>query len=171
MARPKTQSYSRALRTPINPTGDLDTDKREVTRSLALLIEHYIIDPSLPPERVWTSLAINLAFAHVPCFQIRVSKKKGRRIKWDLEEARRLVAAVDAHKSSKGIKVAIGLAIKEKDWGWGREIGSIETRYHEAKRQIMRYELAMRHPPYLAKHLLAFGDFPQARRAKKIRTR
>jgi hypothetical protein len=171
-------SYSGALRTPIRftkipsphfKTSD-DVVKHEIGRKFALLLNHYKIDLNLPPERVFYSLAVNLAFAHVPGFKIVFPKSKGRKKKWDLAEARDLVAAVDAHRSSKGIriKVAIGSAIKQKDWRWGRNTPSIETRYHEARRQIMRYKLAMRLPPL--ERLLAFG-VPLSQRATKERSR
>ena len=179
MARQKSQSYSGALRTPIILTGIPDPHfktiddvlKHEFGRKFVLLLEHYKIDPNLPREQKFYSLSLELAFAHVPGFNIVASKRKGRKKKWDLVEARSIVAAVDAHKNSKGIKVAIGSAIKQKDWRWGRNISSIETRYHEAKRKIMQDDFAMRHPPFSAGRLLAYCDIPLSQRATKMRTR
>ena len=180
MARQKSP-YSGALRTPIDLRSLEPLDpriktiedkvKHEVERKFGLLLKHHKIDPNLPPERLLLVLSLKLAFSHVPGFEIIISKRRGRRKIYDLEGARRIVAAVDAHKSSKGIKVAIASAIKQKDWTWGRNIPSIATRYHEARRQIMRHELAMRHPPFSAERLLAYCDIPPSQRATKMRTR
>ena len=164
MARQKSQSYSGALRTPIVLTEIPDPHfntiddmvKNEFRRKFALLLEHYKIDPNLSAEQKFIALSLELAYAHVPGFNIIVPKRKGRKKRWDLAEACRIVAAVDAHKGSKGIKVAIGSAIKQKDWRWGRNISGITTRYYEAKRQIMQYEFAMKHPPFSAERLLAY---------------
>jgi hypothetical protein len=168
MAREKSQSYSGVLRTPIivteipdphfNTIEDMVED--ELRRKFVLLLKHYKIEPNLPAEQIFFALSLELAYAHVPGFNIIVPKRKGRKKRWDLAEARRIVAAVDAHKGSKGIKVAIKSAIEQKDWKWGRNTSSIETRYYEAKRQIMQYELAMKHPPFSAERLLAYCSLP-----------
>jgi hypothetical protein len=134
MARRKSQTYSGALRIPIKYL-DKDEFKRELLHKFVLLVKHYKIDPDLPPEQLLFSLAVQLAFDHVRGFQMAAPKRVGRFKKWDLNEARRLVAAVDAHKS-KGIKAAIRLVTMQKDRQWGQHIPSIETRYYEAKRQI-----------------------------------
>jgi hypothetical protein len=78
MGRQKSQSYSGALRTPIilKSTGILDPHlktvddvvKHELRRKFVLLLKHYKIDPDLPPEQVFFSLASHLAFDHVPGF-------------------------------------------------------------------------------------------------------
>jgi len=148
MAGDKAQSYSGALRTPIKfpRPGDPalenfdETVKREYERKILLLFEHYNIDPGLPSERMWYSLALKLAFTHVPGFDIVSSRRVGRRKKWDLNEAKALVAAIDAQKCSKGISVAIASAMKQTDWKWGPGVRGIETRYYEAKRQIAQHD-------------------------------
>ena len=148
MAGDKAQSYSGALRTPIKlpRPGDLAVEnfdemvEREYQRKIALLFTHYKIDLDLPPEQLWLSLALELAFTHVPGFHIVNPRRVGRRKKWDLNEAKALVAAVDAQKRSKGISVAIASARKQTDWKWGQSARGIETRYYEAKRQIAQHD-------------------------------
>ena len=173
MARKKSEHYSGALRTPINldhVVGLKDEEvEKELIRKLPLLCDHYKIDRSLPIEEVWGLLALRLAFAHVPGFQIARPKRKGRKRKWALAEARALVAAVDAHNPARGIKVAIGSAIKQKGWRWGRTTSGIETRYHEARRQILQHEIAMKYPPFSAERLLAYSELPRIRRTRKMR--
>lgn len=55
--------------------------------------------------------------------------------------------------------------MKQKDWKWGDTIGSIETRYYEAKRQIARNEFVTSPPGGILGALLAL--YPAARRTTK----
>jgi hypothetical protein len=143
MARDNAQSYSGELRKPIIlPSGGIlgpalnHELENQYRLKIELLVRHYKIDTNLPFERVLSLLALELALAHVPGFRIATPKQRGRKKHWHLREAKALVAAIDEKRTRKGIKVAIAQAMKKNDWKWGRNIRSIETRYHEAKRQI-----------------------------------
>jgi hypothetical protein len=137
--------------------------RAEIQDRFALLLKHYEIDLFLPLEQVSWSLAVCLAFDHVPGFQIRAGKPKGAKRRWTLDECRALVSAVDAKKTNKGVKVAIGMAMRRKDWKWGTNVKSIEVRYHEAMRQIKFDE---QFPPYSFKKLMAAGEMYRPRRKR-----
>src|SRR5262245_58801710 len=116
--------YRGALAKPIN-LQKLDIFKGisknvsdEIIERLRLLINHYGIDVTLSPEQIIWELALSLAFEHVPGFQITQQQYRGAKRKWTLEECRALIAAVDAQKTTKGIKVAIKRAMRQKDWRW-----------------------------------------------------
>jgi hypothetical protein len=117
-----------------------------ISERLVLLLSHYEIELTLPEEKIWYGLALNLAFAHVPGFSVKKSKQKGPKRKWTLEECRTLVAAVDAQKTNKGLKEAIKKARMGKGWKWGTHVPSIEVRYHEAKRRIKFDAFVRNHP-------------------------
>jgi hypothetical protein len=143
--------------------------KAEITDRLGLLFKHYDVDLTLTSEQAWSSLAIKLAFAHVPGFQFATRAKRGAKRKWTLDECQSLVSAVNAQNTAKGLKGAIGRAIKQKDWKWGANIGSIEVRYHEAMRQIKAQEFVRDHPyTWAALEFLMKTYSPRKNRTTKI---
>jgi hypothetical protein len=133
----KRPNYPGALAKPIDllklPSHEF---RDEFAQRLALLLDHFGIDLTLPPENLWFQLAVKLALAHVPGFGFRSLKRKGAKRKWTPEERRALVDAVDAQNKGKGLKVAIRSAMKQPGWKWKENVPSIQTRYHEAVRYI-----------------------------------
>src|SRR5262245_12479817 len=98
----KAPKYSGLLATSIDLhklplEGDLDAlVQEELSKRIAALIERYHIDPGLPAEQVYLTLACRLAFDHVPAF--RISRKRRAKPKWTLDKYRALVDAVDANR-------------------------------------------------------------------------
>jgi hypothetical protein len=104
---------------------------------LGLLLDHYGIDRS--DKDCWVKLAWHLAVDHVPGMQIvdQPSKSKRRPPKWTTPFGFELVWEVDKIRAEhrKGIKHAIGVAIKRNRGRWGSvNADRLEPRYYEARK-------------------------------------
>lgn len=172
------KGYSGALAQPIDLRKlglvlDEDAVRKEIVRKTALLVEHFGIDPTLPPERFWQALAVRLAFDHVPGLNIVVSGRRGAKRKWTLEECRKLVRAVDAQGLRKGIKHAVRMARKKDNWKWGAHVPSIEARYFEAVRRIKQDEFIKSHPDGVLGALMSgdLFDHPSKRTTRGPRSK
>jgi hypothetical protein len=176
MAMGKAPKYSGPLATPIDLRklpleGDLDELVfEEVSKKFGALIDHYQIDLALPAEQIYLRLAYLLASHHVPGFRISNPQKRGPKPKWTLDECRALVDTVNANKAGKGLKAAISKAMKQPEWSWGRDVHSIETRYHEAVRTIQRFEFLRSHSPEEAFVALMTWYVPPGKRSGRKRT-
>ena len=121
--------------------------KREIGKKLGLLFQHYKI-PTTAEDR-WQSLAISLAFTHVPGFAIvDPPARAGRPRRWDYNESQNLVNLIDAinaeHK--RGIKDAISIAAKRHRSTLGSNLATLETRYYEAKKRLAFFRQVMDRP-------------------------
>src|SRR5262245_49230499 len=149
----KASKYSGPLATPIDLSklpleGDLhELVLEEIKKKFVALIDHYQIDRALPDEEIFFQLAHCLASDHVPGLRISNPPKQGAPPKWTLDEYRALVDMVNAHKTGKSLKAAMNEAMKQPGWRWGRNIRSIEARYHEALRFIQLSEFLRDHSP------------------------
>ena len=173
----KASKYSGLLATPIDLRklpleGDLDALMfEEISQKIPALIDHYQIDRALPAEQIFPLLALHLAFDHVPGFRISSPRKRGAKPKWTLNECRALVDLVNAHKTRKGmLKVAITKAMKQPEWRWGRDVPSIETRYHEAVRTIQHFGFLRNHPAWEAAGELMKWYRPESTRKRTTKT-
>jgi hypothetical protein len=170
------QKYSGILAKPIDlseaPYGpDLEAFVRgEILKKIPALLDHYGIDDALPLENKWCQVAIKLALAHVPGFQIKMSKQRGAKRKWTLDECRALINAIGAEKTNKGLKVAISKAMKPQ-WKWSRSTASIQTRYHEAVLQIKRDEFVRNHPEGVLGALMDWDVMPGNKSSRKRTTK
>src|SRR5262245_35353754 len=103
----KAPKHGGRLATPIDLRklpleGDLDAlVQEELSRKIVALIDHYRIDPGLPGEHLYFTLACLLAFDHVPGFRISNTQKRGAKPKWTVDECRALVEAVNANNPGK----------------------------------------------------------------------
>src|SRR5262245_54109272 len=95
--------YAGALAKPIyvDAVSDEADDwiQEQLTEKIALLLEHYRIDPG---ENCWWQLAVTLACEHVPGLQILFRPKRGRHPTWKAGLGDEWVRAVDDVKSRTG---------------------------------------------------------------------
>ena len=111
--------------------------QKRVAEKMRLLFKHYKIDQSdeSDEERLQT-LAIILAYEHVPGLQLRFRPKAGRKPKWKTGLGDKLVGAVEDVKSQTGMRTqdAIRKLQKDKPGTWGRHtVENLSARYWEAK--------------------------------------
>ena len=107
-------------------------------KKLGLLFEFFEIDPMA--DGSWEALACALAIRHVPGFQLTEPKRKrGAKRKWDRAEQLALIDAIDRQRTASkrvSLKAAIRAAMKSRDWRWGKDSTSVESRYYEARKNI-----------------------------------
>lgn len=108
----------------------------ELLRRHLLLLDHYKIDRTKPIKQIYFLLSLGLALDHVPGMQFVLPARRGRKQKWNDDEAAALVTAIDTARSKSGLKGAMRTAMKTEGWRWGQNIRSIESRYHEARRRL-----------------------------------
>jgi hypothetical protein len=111
--------------------------QKRVAEKMRLLFKHYKIDQSdeSDEERLQT-LAIILAYEHVPGLQLRFRPKAGRKPKWKTGLGDKLVGAVEDVKSQTGMRTqdAIRKLQKDKPGTWGRyTVENLGARYSETK--------------------------------------
>src|SRR5262249_9799666 len=120
--------------------GDLLGEERkrifnEWNKKLDLLFQHFEISTSDPD--CWQLLATALALKHVRGFHlVDPRRRRGRRKSWTVLEAKALLNAIEAHSVKRTLKARISAAMKQPNWRWGKNIASIQTRYHEAKKGL-----------------------------------
>jgi len=144
MARKRrSHTYAGALAKPIYwdaLSGEPDDwIKEQVAEKMALLLEHYMIDPS---EDCWWKLALKLAREHVPGLQISFRPKRGRKPTWKTGLGDELVRAVEDVKSRTGklTKDAIAKLKAEPRGKWKTYTAqSLGARYREAKHRQERF--------------------------------
>jgi hypothetical protein len=173
----KPKKYSGILAKPIDlreqPFGT-DSDvfiREEILKKIPALLDHCDVDDALTLEKKWYQVALKLAFAHVPGFDVTSSKRKGRKRKWTVEESQALVNAIHAEKTTKGLKVAIRLATKRPQWRWSKSVASIQARYHEAVQQIKQHEWPRNHPDGILGALMDWDAAPGNRPSRNRTTK
>jgi hypothetical protein len=147
---------------------DVDVDQidriDEVLRArlpekIHLLFKHYKIDPS--DEQSWQTLALQLAFDHVPGLQLQraLPRNVGRKPTWKKGLGDEFVRAVQDVKSQTGMRTldAIRKLQEDKPRTWGRyTIQNLGARYKETKRGQERFRRRVEK----ARRLRALGRKP-----------
>jgi hypothetical protein len=136
--------YSGVLNTAIirAPVGLLESNRREQERierecakKIALLFEHYKLADAEKPN--WMSLAVCLAFDHVPGLAVvDPPRRRGRKRTWQAGLGDDLVRDVVAQKRNGSLTTRQAIAILRKHPPWERFTSqSLETRYREAMKR------------------------------------
>jgi predicted Holliday junction resolvase-like endonuclease len=131
--------YAGALAQPIDVGVDQIDRVQEVLTArvpekIYLLFKHYEVDPS--DEQSWQTLALKLAFDHVPGVQLRLAflSKAGRKPTWKVGLGDELVRAVQDVKSQTGMRTQDAIRKLQQDKPWKRfTVENLGARYREAK--------------------------------------
>jgi hypothetical protein len=122
----------------LNTTSTTDHIRNEYWIRLNALFDFFKIGRQDPNR--WSRLAFALAVEHVPGMNIAKTRNKrraGQPRRWDIQEKRRLVKAVDeknASQRARNISAAVRTITKSDPSFKG--VKGLETRYHEAKKAI-----------------------------------
>jgi hypothetical protein len=155
-------TFAGALAQPIYVDVDQVERVEEVLRArvpekIHLLFKHYKIDPS--DEQSWQTLALQLAFDHVPGLRLVLRPKVGRKPTWKTGLGDEFVRAVQDVKSQTGMRTqdAISKLHDDNPKTWGRyTIQNLGARYKDAKRGQERFRRRLEK----ARRLRALGRRP-----------
>lgn len=148
MSAEKSSPYTGKLNEPlprIRPPGGLFPERREaelsaikqlVREKFNLLFQHYGID--VRDDQRWTALTIELAFDHVPGFQIGEPETRGRKPVWSIGEKIRLLDSVTTlvtkgHSARGACHI---LAKREPYKSRGEKPATLSRRYYEIKNMM-----------------------------------